>query len=228
MKYSNFYTKAKELRQQECEEVIKALNAHGGSYQWNSNNYPIIPINADKSCPFSQDIRIFRATVVNGNLELWGVDNKYGNPVEFNVSDVFAGYLSFIIDYIPETKEVSDVSGSQKDKPFIPKIGACVWIFNKDRRDKANDRYGEITRVGKKYFYVKAGMHNEVRFEIHTLVHDNGECSPRYELYSTQEICELHKDAEKKRYILSDSLFRHLSDEETIELYNNLIRRVKF
>lgn len=227
MKYSDFYSKAKELRQQECQEVIKALNAHGGSYQWNSNNYPIIPINADKSCPCPQDIRIFKATVVNGNLELWGVDNEYGNPVEFNVSDVFAGYLSFIIDYIPATKEVSDVSVSLKSKPFIPKVGDNVWIFNKDRRDNVNDRYGEVTRIGKKYFYVKAGLHKEERFKISTLAHDNGECSPRYELYPSQEICEFHKEAEKRRSAISDHLYTYLTDEEAMELYNTLIQRVE-
>lgn len=122
-------------------------------------------------------------------------------------------------------KNVSGTSASMKTKPLIPKVGDNVWIFNKDRRDKANDRYGEITRIGKKYFYVRFGIYNEARFETTTLIHDNGKCSPRYELYPSQEACEFHKEAEKKKHILSDSLLIYLTDEEATSLYNTLIER---
>lgn len=122
-------------------------------------------------------------------------------------------------------KNVSGTSASMKTKPLIPKVGDNVWIFNKDRRDKANDRYGEITRIGKKYFYVRFGIYNEARFETTTLIHDNGKCSPRYELYPSQEVCEFHKEAEKKKHILSDSLLIYLTDEEATSLYNTLIER---
>lgn len=227
MKHTDFYEKVKVIKQQEYTELQKAVEAHGGFYQWDEDNAPIIAVSVDGCNPNPDDIEVTKVAVVNGYLELWGVDKEYRNPVDFTTNDVFAGHLSYIIDSIPITDKVSDVSISLKDAPFIPKVGDNVWIFNKDRRDKVNDRYGEITKIGKKYFYVRTGVHSETRFEISTLAHDNGECSPRYELYPSQEICEFHKDAEKKKHVLSDSLLMYLTDEEATSLYNALIQRAK-
>lgn len=43
-------------------------------------------------------------------LKIYGEEKEYGNEIKFQWSDVFAGHLSSIIDYLPATNEVSDVS----------------------------------------------------------------------------------------------------------------------
>ena len=55
-------------------------------------------------------IDITKVVLRNGSLEISGVDNTNGEPIDFDIDDIFAGHLSIITDYIPETNVVSDVS----------------------------------------------------------------------------------------------------------------------
>ena len=43
-------------------------------------------------------------------LKIYGEEKEYGNEIKFQWSDVFAGHLSSIIDYLPVINEVNDVS----------------------------------------------------------------------------------------------------------------------
>lgn len=230
MKHSDYQAKVNELKALEHEELKRAIEAHGGSYEWDSENggsYPIIAINSNKSEPEPQDIEITKVSIVDGQLKISGVDNKYGEPIKFDTDDIFAGHLSFIIDYIPATNEVSDVSIPLSPIVYKPQVGDKVWLFNTDRRDRASDRYGEVTKIARKYFYVKSGTYLEERFHMDTLRHDSGEYSPCYELFVSKEACEFSKKAEENRRAISNHLFRFLTDEEAFELYERLSKRDK-
>lgn len=230
MKHTNFQAKVNEVKHLEFKELKKALEAHGGSYEWNLkdyDSYPTIAINVNKSYPAPQDVRISKATIVNGDIKLSGVDMEDDSPVNFDTNDVFAGHLSYITDEIPATNEISDVSLSLPSKTYIPHIGDKVWLFNRDRRDKDKDRYGEVSKIGRKYFHVKTGLHTEERFKIDTLEHENGEYSPDYELYISQETCEFHQKAIDSRRAISNHLFQFLTDKEAIELRDMLVKREK-
>ena len=228
MKHTNFQSKVNEIKALERIELERAVEAHGGSYDWRKGNdvcRPIIAINPDRCEPGPQDVEIFKVEILNGHLKITGLDNKTREPIAFKIEDIVAGHLSFIIDYIPCTEEVSDVSTLSSEKPFKPKVGDKVWLFNRDRRDKNSDRYGEVIRKARKYLYVKTGIHSEERFDIETLEHDNGECSPCYDLFSSQEVCDYHQKAIQSRREISNNLYRLLTDDEACELYGRLLQR---
>ncbi len=143
-------------------------------------------------------------------------------------NEIKVSYLtekSFGADCTSVTGEVSDVSTLSSEKPFKPKVGDKVWLFNRDRRDKNSDRYGEVIRKARKYLYVKTGLHSEERFDIETLEHDNGECSPCYDLFSSQEECDYHQKAIQSRCEISNNLYRLLTDDEACVLYGRLLQR---
>lgn len=228
MKHTNFQSKVNEIKALERIELERAVEAHGGSYDWRKGNdvcCPIIAINHDRCEPEPQDVEIFKVEILNGHLKITGVDNKTRETITFKMEDIFPGHLSFIINYIPATEEVSDVSTLSSEKPFKPKVGDKVWLFNRDRRDKNSDRYGEVIRKARKYLYVKTGIHSEERFDIETLEHDNGECSSCYDLFSSQEVCDFHQKALLSRREISNYLYRLLTDDEACELYGRLLQR---
>ncbi|MDR1459492.1 MAG: hypothetical protein LBI60_04695 [Bacteroidales bacterium] len=125
MKHTSLYDKIEEIRRQEIAELIAAVNAHGGRYEWpvdddenddgeedddENKDRPIIAINPDNCCPNPQDVEVISVSVNSGKLELEGVDKNDRYDVSFTPEEVFIGHLSFITDYIPETDTVSDVS----------------------------------------------------------------------------------------------------------------------
>jgi hypothetical protein len=114
MKHTNFYKKIEEIKRQEIAELIKALNAHGGKFQWpiedDDTERPIIAINPDSSCPDPTDVEVISVCVNSGRLELVGIEKNNGYEIPFTPEEVFAGHLSYIIDYIPETEYIKDVT----------------------------------------------------------------------------------------------------------------------
>lgn len=114
MKHTDFYQLAKEFKRKEQQELIRALEAHGGSYSWYDtvnncikDDHPIIPINS-KNGPM--DIAIRSAIVLNSRLRIYGESCEDAKEVYFEPNDVFAGYMEYIIEKIPATKDVSDVT----------------------------------------------------------------------------------------------------------------------
>lgn len=148
MKHSDYQAKVNELKALEHEELKRAIEAHGDSYEWDSENggsYPIIAINSNKSEPEPQDIEITKVAIIDGRLKISGVDNKYGGPVKFDADDIFAGHLSFIIDYIPATDEVSDVSQSEAVPDISDMRGATRTAYLTVRWDIESSSEEEIT-----------------------------------------------------------------------------------
>lgn len=125
MKHTDFYTLVQDIKRKEQEELCKALEAHGGSYSWvNSEgdyitDYPIIAVNVDGICPNPTDVNIHSVYVDNGCLNFVGEDKESGEPIDFKACNVFAGHLSYIIDYIPETDTVKDVTIEPDEIPII-------------------------------------------------------------------------------------------------------------
>ncbi len=125
MKHTNCQAIISEVKALEYEELKRAVEAHGGSYDWTIHDgcSPVIAINPECSEPEPVDIDVTKVVLRNGSLEISGVDNTNGEPIDFNIDDIFAGHLSIITDYIPETYTISDVSLSVPDIPE-PMAGA--------------------------------------------------------------------------------------------------------
>lgn len=230
MKHSNYQVKINKVKHLEYEELKRAVVAHGGSYEWDlkgNNGYPIIAINANKSHPEPQDVKIKRVAIVDGYLKICGVDMNENLPVYFTTDDIFTGHLSFVTDYIPATDEISDVSLPLPTVTYKPNVGDKVWLFNRVRRDNTNSCYGEVIRIGRKFFYVKVGHRPEERFELDTLRHNNGNWRSNYELHNSQEACEYSHKAIRCRHAIGSRLYNLLTDEEAVELYDKLAERDK-
>lgn len=113
MKHSDFQSLFDKISTLAYQELMRAVKAHGGVYEWNigaDNNFPIIAINPDTTEPEPQDVIINKVAIVDGELIVYGVDKKLGGPVDFEFRDIFIEHISVIIDEIPETNEISDVS----------------------------------------------------------------------------------------------------------------------
>lgn len=125
MKHTNCQAIISEVKALEYEELKRAVEAHGGSYDWiiHDGCSPVIAINPECSEPEPVDIDVTKVVLRNGSLEISGVGNTNGEPIDFNIDDIFAGHLSIITDYIPETDTISDVSLSVPDIPE-PMAGA--------------------------------------------------------------------------------------------------------
>lgn len=126
MKHSDYQAKIDEIKTLECCELKRAVSAHGGFYEWSEENGgcpPIIAINSDNSEPEPQDVEITKVAVIDNCLEISGIDKGTGEPIEFDIDDIFPGHLSFIIDYIPETDEVSDASQPASTNGFAINAG---------------------------------------------------------------------------------------------------------
>lgn len=116
MKHTDFYSKYREIEAQEREELKKAVLAHGGEFRFQTEDgegiegvqTPII-MAGDSHWEANCDCYITRVAVNNGFLEIYGYDKEYGDG-EILLDDVEFGHLSYIIDEIPETDEVCDVT----------------------------------------------------------------------------------------------------------------------
>jgi hypothetical protein len=125
MKHTNFYEKIECIKQQEIAELTKALNAHGGKFQWPMGDdgdddvvRPVIAINPDGQCPDPTDVEVISVCVNSGRLELTGIEKNNGYEIPFTPEEVFAGHLSFIINYIPETEDIKDVTEQPESFPI--------------------------------------------------------------------------------------------------------------
>lgn len=69
--------------------------------------YPIIAVNMDSISLNPTDVEIYEVQIVNNVLKIKGRDKESREVVEFEPNDVFAGHLSYIIDYLPGDENVS-------------------------------------------------------------------------------------------------------------------------
>lgn len=110
MKHTDFYSLIKKIKEQERQELINAVIAHGGSYKWeDEGEKPIIAANV-KYWENPMDVYITHVCIIDGNLRIYGEEKESGVPVEVDPCDVFAGHISCIIDMIPELESIKDIS----------------------------------------------------------------------------------------------------------------------
>lgn len=96
-----------------------------------------------------------------------------------------------------------------------PKVGETYYcVFNDTRREA---KYITVDRVGRKYFYS-----NYLKFDKETFIEDNGQYSPSCRLYDDKEQYELKVKVNEYCRLIRDSLYRKMTDEEIIELYEKL------
>lgn len=96
-----------------------------------------------------------------------------------------------------------------------PKIGETYYCVFYDKRYEP--KYITVDKVGRKYFYS-----SYLKFDKETFIEDNGQYSPSCQLYDNKEQYELVLKARKCWQIIEDRLYRKMSYEEIIELYNKL------
>ena len=147
MKHTNFYELVENIKQQEYNELMTAVKAHGGSYKWDDDDErPIIAVNANSCFPNPNDIEVCAISIVDGILKIDGVDKSEGYPIEFQTKDVFAGHLSYIIDYLPAIGRMDDVSS--KTIPEDPwrceecgslNVDMKVWVGSNTGEQTAQD-----------------------------------------------------------------------------------------
>lgn len=61
----------------------------------------------------------YKAAIEDGRLQLRGVEKEYGNEVDFNPDDAFAGHLSSIIDHLPPVNGVNDVTPQNRKEATV-------------------------------------------------------------------------------------------------------------
>lgn len=125
MKHSDFYALHKKLDEQARNELTAAIKAHGEEYvfihedengDYNSeeeNNAPIIAASTRYMDGY-EDFYVTRVVLENEIcLVIYGY-SKDGCKDEEELTSVAHGHLEYIIDMIPETEDVQDVTIAAK------------------------------------------------------------------------------------------------------------------
>lgn len=157
MRHTDFYKQYKELEALEREELKKAVLAHGGEFCFQTEDgesvegvqMPIV-MAGDSQWESNCDCYITRVAVVDGFLEIYGYDKEYGNE-EMRLDCIEFGHLEYIIDEIPETESVHDVT----TEPPVNEV-AIVSLCREDIADAGyspdisdSDFQQVASRVGK-------------------------------------------------------------------------------
>lgn len=148
MKHTDFFARTRAIKAQEYKELYAAVEAHGGVYEWSlsDRSHPIIAVNVNSICPNPMDMDIYKVSIQGGILKIYGEDKEYGNDVPFNPEDVFAGHLSSIIDYIPATGDVEDVTCQQESFPITHISRDDVASKGYDTSNTSDEDMNELAR----------------------------------------------------------------------------------
>lgn len=117
MRHTDLYKQYQALQTIEREELKKAVLAHGGEFCFKSKEgedidgvYPPVVMAGDRHWDSNCDCVITRVVMNDGFLEIYGYDEQCSIYDEILLSDFEYGHLGYIIDAIPETDEIEDVS----------------------------------------------------------------------------------------------------------------------
>lgn len=113
MKHTDFYDTFKSIRHHIIDEIKAAVKAHGGKYSWeDADEYPIVAANPDCAEPEPLDVCVESVCIDDyGDLEIVATSKQTGEDIFYlTINDVFVEHLGYILDYMKETPEVSDVS----------------------------------------------------------------------------------------------------------------------
>lgn len=113
MKHTDFYYLFKHVKQHVVDELKAAVKAHGGSYSWeDEDDCPIVAANPDTSEPEPLDVCIHGISFdTYGDLVFEATGKESGYEIDYLCADdIFAEHIGYIIDYMNDTPDVSDVS----------------------------------------------------------------------------------------------------------------------
>lgn len=162
MKHTELYNEYKKLDELERQELIAAVKAHGGEYvfideedeDWyDDDDAPIVCACFSYSDGMS-DYYVSRVAVDDkGYLSIYGFDKEYGSPSdERELYQIETGHIGPIIDCIPATETVKDVSSSI----FAPQP---ILVFSREdvenvgySQDMTSDQYKALVRAMKKSY----------------------------------------------------------------------------
>lgn len=115
MKHSDFYGLLQVLKEQEIAELITAVKAHGGKVTFvEYYDAPVIMFNLNNIGP--ADITVKKVYIEDGKLHITGIEKAaYEGEKEYFLGDVVPGQLQYVIDQIPPTDTVEDVSVTLSD-----------------------------------------------------------------------------------------------------------------
>lgn len=115
MKHTDFTPIIDQLRSIEKEELKQAVLAHGGLYRIDEEHRPAITFPCSDDSDTAEDVEICQVSVNDdGNLCLtgkpYGPLGDSGPEIEYNPDYLPLGMIGFIIDEIPETETIKDLS----------------------------------------------------------------------------------------------------------------------
>lgn len=113
MKHTDFYDTLKGIKQHIVKEIEAAVKAHGGSFDWIEQEVdaPIVAVNPDCAEPEPLDVIINKVSLdEDGFLVIDAVDKEYGEDIDIDVDDIFVEGLGYIIDYLPDASDTTDVT----------------------------------------------------------------------------------------------------------------------
>ena len=115
IKHSDFSAMCDKIRKMEAEELVLALQAHGGKFVWvdDDNNEellyepPTIMVNTDEG---PMDVVVYEARLNNGHINLLAYDKEWGNKQHIELEYIATGHLAYLIEYMPVTDKVKSVA----------------------------------------------------------------------------------------------------------------------
>lgn len=113
MKHTDFYDTFKGIKQHIIKEIEAAVKAHGGSFDFINEmvDAPIVAANPDNSDPEPLDVIIKKVSLdEDGFLVIEAADKEYGDDIDIDVDDIFVDHLGYIIDYLPNVGDTTDVT----------------------------------------------------------------------------------------------------------------------
>ncbi len=113
MKHTDFYDTFKRIKQHIIDEIVAAVKAHGNEYSWEDfGECPIVAANPDTCEPEPLDVCIWSIKLdANDTISFKATGKEYGEDIDYlSIYDIFVEHLGFILDYMNDTPDVSDVS----------------------------------------------------------------------------------------------------------------------
>lgn len=103
MKHSDFDLQLRKLCEQERKELFEAIELHKGCYEWEEyNNRPKIAVfKGDNFTPEVEFVEVKKVVIENNSLLIFATD-YYGGSYDIDPSHVLVGFLSRVIDALPE------------------------------------------------------------------------------------------------------------------------------
>lgn len=152
MKHTDTRTFYKEIEALDRRELLAAVKAHGGEYVFGKDDAPCI-MAGDRHWDHNEDCNITRVVADGDWVEIYGRPCEGCSEEDVLLEDIEYGHIGYIIDYIPETEAVKDVTEKPNPiKVFITEDPSAVDILA-DRDIKGwkdyvnNDSFYEMREI---------------------------------------------------------------------------------